>query len=535
MQRRSLLGGLALPLIPGAALAHAGHRAPVVETTSGRLRGIAGEGVAVFKGIPYADTTAGAHRFLPPQAAPRWAGVREATEYGRNAPQLRGPGVPEFAWYWADLPQGEDALSLSLFTPATDDRRRPVLLWLHGGAFSSGTGSAPGFDGSHLARAQDVVVVSINHRLNLFGHFFTGEPQDGLSPEAGNLGVLDQIAALRWVRDNIERFGGDPGNVTIFGQSGGAAKVTALLATPAAKGLFHRAIVQSASGAWRLATPENAARAAHAVLTELGLTAHEASRLRDVPVDRLLAALGKVGPAEFRPVLDGRVFTQHPYEPAAADTARDVPVLIGWTETEATFFLAGDPGNFTLDAARARARIQRFLRLDEAATDRVIAGYRDLYPEATPSQLLIRVASDQNYRLPTALVADRHAAGGAPTYAYEFNWVSPARQGALGSPHTGEVPFVFGTLDAAQALVAGSPEAPRIRDRLGAIWAGFARTGRPQSEAVADWRPYSAADRNTALLGGEWRVAKDTLARPRELIGALKPFEYSDPVTFIRD
>lgn len=535
MQRRSFLGGLALPLIPGAARAHAGHRAPVVETTSGRLRGIAGEGVAVFKGIPYAASTAGRNRFLPPQAAPRWAGVREATAFGHNAPQLRGASVPEFAWYWADLPQGEDALSLSLFTPATDQKRRPVLLWLHGGAFSSGTGSAPGFDGSYLARTQDVVVVSINHRLNLFGHFFTGEAHDGLSPEAGNLGVLDQVAALRWVRENIEAFGGDPGNVTIFGQSGGAAKVTALLAAPAARGLFHRAVAQSGSGAWRLATPDNAARAAHALLRELELTARDAARLRDVPVERLLAALGKVGAAEFRPVLDGRVFTQHPYDPAIADSARDVPLLIGWTETEATFFLAGDPANFTLDAGRARARIQRFLKLDEAATDRVIAGYRDLYPEATPSQILIRVAGDHNYRLPTALVADRHAAGGAPTYAYEFNWTSPARQGALGSPHTGEVPFIFGTVDAAQALVAGSPEAPRIRDRLGAIWASFARTGRPQSEALPGWRPYSAAERRTALLGGEWRVAQDTLAGPRGLIGTLKPFEYSDPVTFVRD
>ncbi len=536
--RRPLLGGsLAMPwLALGASAQTRPGPSPVVETTSGRLRGVAVGGVSSFKGVPYGDTTAGANRFRPPQPAPRWAGVREATAFGPNAPQIWAEGPTEFAWYWANLPQSEDALTLSLYTPGTDQGRRPVLLWLHGGGFSIGTGSSPGFDGSHLARTQDVVVVSINNRLNLFGSFFTGEHQDQLSPESGNLQVLDQIAALRWVRDNIAAFGGDPNNVTIFGQSGGAAKVAALLAAPAASGLIHRAVIQSASGAWRLAPPEGAARSAHAVLREFGLTAREAGRLREAPVDRLLAALAKVGAAEFRPVLDGQVFPHHPYDPVAAASARGIPLLIGWTATEATFFLAGDPGNFNLDAARARARIQRFLRLDDAETNRVIEGYRQLHPDATPSELLIQVTSDHFYRLPTSLIAGRQAAASnAPVYAYEFNWVSPARQRALASPHTSEMPFIFGTLDAAAALVAGDPAAPQVRDRLGEIWGSFARSGRPASQAVGDWQPYTEADRVTALLGGDWRTVKDTLAGQRQLIGRLKPYEYSDPVTFVRD
>ncbi len=526
----NLLAGAARP-----ALAQAGL---VAETTAGRVRGVASAGAVAFKSIPYAASTAGENRFRPPVAPASWAGVRDATTFGPSAPQIVGPAGPaEFAWYWGSQPLSEDSLSLSVYTPqASAAARRPVLVWLHGGAFSSGTGSAPGFDGSWLARAQDVVVVSINHRLNLFGSFFTGEHQDQLSPESGNLGVLDQIAALRWVRDNIANFGGDASNVTIFGQSGGGAKVAALLGAPAARGLFHRAVIQSASGAWRLASPENAARAAHAVLAQFGWTAREAGRLRDVPVEQLVAALAKVGVAEFRPTLDGVVFPAHPFDPVASDFSRDIPVLIGNTSNEATFFLAGDPANFSLSAAQVHARVKRFLRIDDARTTAILDAYRGDADGASPSDLLIAIASDYNYRLPTLLVADRQAAqASAPVYAYEFNWASPARGGVLGAAHTGEVPFIFGTLEAAKAFVGDSPDREQVRDRLGAIWAGFARSGNPETAATPGWVPYTPTDRATQIIGKEWHVVKDTVALPRRVLRDIPPYEYSVPVTFTRD
>jgi para-nitrobenzyl esterase len=553
LERRGFLRGAARTALAAGALSSGfplfmttpsrAHDASavVIETRLGRLRGQSIEGVASFKGVPYAASTAGDNRFRPPVVPAAWTGDRDATALGASAPQPAALGPAEFAWYWSKIPASEDSLSLSVYTPGVNDgRRRPILVWLHGGAFSIGAGTAPGFDGSHLAKAQDVVVVSINHRLNLFGSFFTGEYPDQLSPASGNLSVLDQIAALKWVRDNAAAIGGDSNNVTIFGQSGGAAKVAVLLGAPSAKGLFHRAVIQSASGAWRLATPESAARSAHALLAQFDLTAQNAGKLREVPVDKLLAALGQVvaknGVADFRPTLDNLVFKQHPFDPAASAVSEDIPLLIGNTAQEATFFLAGDPKNFSLGADQARSRIKRFVGLDDVETDRLIAAYREILPESSPSELLIAVAGDYNYVLPTLLVADRKAAQNkAPVFAYMFDWKSPARDGILGSPHTAEVPFIFGTLDAAAPLIAESPDRIEVRDRLGEIWGSFARSGRPQTAAVADWKPYQGEQRSTALIGAGWRSVDDPAKAQRAAFAGRPPYEYNRLVTFTRD
>lgn len=548
-KREFLVSGLkagAVISLPGGLVACASTAAgqtPVVETAVGKLRGLrTGKGFA-FKGIPYGESTGGANRFQPPVTKKAWAGVLDATQHGASAPQPKGASVPEFAWYWSDIEASEDCLSLAVYTPALDGKKRPVLLWLHGGGFATGAGTSPGFDGSHLAQSQDVVVVSINHRLNVFGSLYVGEHAPGFAAESANLGVLDQVEALRWVRDHIAQFGGDAGNVTIFGQSGGAAKVTALLGAPAAKGLFHKAIVQSGSGLWRLGSQEKARQATHALLRELGLDRSTAGRIHQLPVAQIVVAYSKLlgqtgGVSEFRPTLDHVVFHEEPYDPRATRLASDVPVLVGYAEQEATFFLAGNPANFTISDAQLQARVQKFLRLSAPATRELLQSYAAQYPGSTPSQRLIALASDYNYKLPTLAFADRQAdLGAAPVHAYAFEWASPARGGVLGAAHTAEVPFIFGTLDAARALVQDSPDQLQVRDRIGAIWGQFARTGNPNSSVsgVKDWSRYERGQRATARIGKSWTVARNPEAHARQALANVPLYEYSFPVSFVRD
>ena len=320
--RRTVLSIAALSVGAGT-LPHASHAAtePVVETTHGKLRGARQEnGVLAFKGVRYGETTGGANRFLPPVPVMPWAGIRDATRFGASAPQVASLQEKLAAWYGTIEPINEDCLFLNVFTPSIGHGRRPVMVWLHGGAWANCAGTAPGFDGTHLARGGDVVVVTINHRLNVFGYINLGD-KDPRFADAGNAGVLDMVAALRWVRDNATAFGGDPGNVTIFGQSGGAAKVTALMGLPAAKGLFHKAIAQSCSGGLRLDGVEESSRQAHDLAAALG-TGVSGSALQAVPMDRLIEGMKKV-PDPFRPVLDTRNFPRDPFGPAAPADRRE--------------------------------------------------------------------------------------------------------------------------------------------------------------------------------------------------------------------
>jgi len=358
---------------------------------------------------------------------------------------------------------------------------------------------------------------------------------------SGNVGMLDLVQGLRWVHDNIAAFGGDPGNVTIFGQSGGAAKVSAVMTAPSAKGLFHRAIMESGSGALKLASAEDAGRAAQALLAEFGLKPGEAPKLRDQPTDKLLAAMAKVvaaqdGANNFRPVLDGVFFTEHPFDTKAPAAAHDIPLLIGSAETEITFYLAQDPKNLTLTAEQTRARVQRFLRIDAATTDRVIAAYAAAMPRATPSDLLAMIGSDQNYRMGMIQAAALKAASsGAPAWLYMFTWRSPAMEGFLRTPHTAEIPFVFGNTDMARDFTGDGPEVPVVRRRMMALWANFARTGQPQAPDVPNWPTYNAASRSTMLLGNEATVANDPAGVQREALADIPRFEYAHPTTFTRD
>jgi para-nitrobenzyl esterase len=529
-RRTVLIGAVALAAgraVPGFAAAD-----PVVETTQGKVRGIRQGSVLTFKGIRYGETTAAANRFLPPVPAKPWAGIRDALTMPASAPQPPSSGRALEAWYSSIQPVSEDCLFLNVFTPGVGRGRRPVMVWLHGGGWASCSGTAPGFDGTNLARGGDVVVVTINHRLNAFGYLNIGGG-DPRFADGGNAGVLDMVAALRWVRDNAAAFGGDPNNVTIFGQSGGAAKVTALMGMPAAKGLFHKAIAQSCSGGLRLDSMEESARQTHAMAAQLGLTEVTGAALQAVPMEQLIAATRKVADP-FRPVLDGRNFHTNPFDPTAAATAAGVPLMIGNAATEATLFMAANMANFSLDAAEAEERVGKYLGVDAAHTKRVIDAYASAYKGATPSELLAQIATDYMYRRNTTRVAALQAAEAkSPVYAYVFDWKTPVLGGVLHSPHTLEVPFAFGTIETAPSLLGTGPNLAKLTRDTMARWTSFAHTGVPTAPGGAKWARYDAAGRATMMLDLESHLTNNPGGEARQALDDLPYFEYSRPASFV--
>lgn len=534
--RRAVLSGVAAACVAPALVAgvHAQETGTDVETRTGRVRGTMTGGVRVFRGIPYAASTAGANRFMPPRPPAPWAGIRDALAFGASSPQAPIAVTPLTSWYYDIAPIGEDCLSLNVFAPErSGGTRRPVMVWLHGGNWDFSAASASGFDGAALARLGEVVVVTVNHRLSLFGHLALDDPDERFA-DAGNAGVLDMVAALRWVRDNAAAFGGDPANVTIFGQSGGAAKVAALMAVPAAQGLFHKAIAQSCSGSLRVTEREEAAGLAQALARQLGLDRASGEALQAIPLARLVAALAAAR-RPYRPVLDGRTFTRHPFDPDAPAIAADVPLMIGNAGSETRLSLAADRANFSLDMAEVRRRVQRFLPADAAETDRIMDAYRRADPAATPSDLLATITSDQMYRRNTMRHADlQSATARAPVYAYVFDWRTPVWDGLLRAPHTVEVPFVFGTARAAAGLVGEGPDIVPLTRMMIATWSAFAHTGNPDNPAIPAWPRYEARDRDTMVLKVESRVERDPGAAIRAALEAVPAFQYNMPINFSR-
>jgi para-nitrobenzyl esterase len=482
--------------------------APVVETASGKVSGLTAGGVHVFKGIPYGASTSGANRFMPPRKPEPWSGVRECVAYSGRSPQAPAATQrPELATVWGPvdmLPVGEDCLTLHVWTPGLDNGKRPVMVWLHGGAFSYGSANSPRYDSTRLAGRNDVVVVAVNHRLNIFGHLDLSAHGERFA-QSGNAGVLDLVAALQWVREHAARFGGDPGNVTIFGQSGGGGKGCALLAMSQAQGLFHKAIVQSGASV-RFAERERTTRLADAVLKHLGVSA---GQLQDLPLDKLSEA---VAPAQktlprpryplldrynFGPVIDGSVLPGQPFDPATG-ASDDIPVLVGDTKDESAIFLAPDDAvwNRTLSEADLRKRLEA---IAGDVTDSVLAHYAG----ANPAERLITATTASNFGVRSILLAERRSARNkAPVWMYNFAWETPAFDGRLKACHSVEVPFVFDTLH-----VIGKrhhkPGAQALADRVSRTWATFARTGK------ADWAPYTSDKRTTMVFNDDSRTVDD--------------------------
>jgi para-nitrobenzyl esterase len=483
----------------------------VVETTAGRVQGVTGDDVTVFKGIRYGADTGGANRFRPPQPVEPWTGVRAATDFAPSCPQP--PGRPEG---WLPEPSlGEDCLAVNVWTPSTDGGPRPVMVWLHGGGFELGSGSWAFYDGTNLARRGDVVVVTVNHRLGILGHLMLDD-LDERYRGSGNAGMLDIVAALAWVRDNIAGFGGDPGNVTIFGESGGGAKVSYLLASPRATGLFHRAVVQS--GAALNAMPaERAAKSAGHAFAALGLDPAKVAELHELPYEQLLdvqTGSHQEGRAKrglrLSPVVDGAFLPRQPVEAFSAGASRDIPVIVGTNRDEATFFGARNPAlkaDEALDEAGLRARLAH---LGDAA-DKLLAAYRTEMPDASPQDLLTAVLSDQVMRIPSVRLAESLIAGGNPdVYMYLFCYGVPP----MGATHGLEIPFVFDNVNEA-SLMKRTPARERLSEEMSEAWLAFARSGDPVHAGIPDWPAYTVDERATILFDRETTVAADPLGGAR--------------------
>ncbi|WP_326523049.1 carboxylesterase/lipase family protein [Sphingomonas sp.] len=543
VDRRRLIGaglGVAgLGLLP--RIASASEPVPTgfatVETTYGRLRGRRFEDHCAFLGVPYAGEVSGAARFRPAPLVRSWTGVRDALAFGPTCPQTGVVGLRDRVGGVS-----ENCLKLNIWSPAADGRRRPVLFYNHGGGFIGGSCVEGRTDGANLARRRDVVVVTQNHRLGAFGFLYLG---DLLSPDyaaSGSLGLLDITAALQWVKDNIGQFGGDPDNVTIFGQSGGGAKSAALYGFAPAKDLFHKAVVQS-NPMLRAIDRDSATSTTRAFLTHLGLGASERDvrKLADIPASSIVEACeatGVSGPPRpenqrgdvflgYGPVLDGKIFANHPFYPKPPSFARDKPLMIGTTAQETTFFYADDKELFSLDEARLVTRLRRFFGGD---TEQVIAEYRRSRPSETPTDLYVAITTGRTKWSGAIEMAERRQAlGGASTYLYTFDYQSnaiiPGTNYPYRAPHSMDVAYAFDNLDKIRAMpvekrgraqqIGTGPGQDEAARNMSEALVSFARTGAPTVPGGLAWPPYTVKSRATMNVGARCELTVDPYPNER--------------------
>jgi para-nitrobenzyl esterase len=507
----------------GATSGAAPVAAPQAATLYGPVRGAVIEGIRVFKGIPYGASTAGENRFRAPRPPAPWQKPRDATRYGPRCYQLPAPPDADSAWRsWTDTSaMSEDCLTLSVWTPALDTRKRPVMVWLHGGGYSVGSGNSSINEGVRLAHRGDVVVVSVNHRLNLFGYLHLGDLGGADFADSGNAGQLDIIAALRWVKENIAQFGGDPGNVMVFGESGGGGKVGALMAMPGARGLFHRAAMQSGFGI-TFNTRAKATEFAAGFLKELGLKPDGMGELRRLSPEKLLAALNTVtggSPTAIMPVVDGRHLPRHPFAPDAPDVSADVPLLVGYNAAETTV-LFPPPGVFDLDWPKLEQQLQKEIPGMQAAP--IVAGLRRLRPDATPSDLYFFITTERGMGNNARTVAERKAKlGRAPVFLYRLAWPTPVLGGKLRTPHSLDIPMVFDNVASSTSLVGDDIRNPqKVADAMSAAWIAFARSGTPNGRGLAEWPAFSLRKRSVMGFNVVSQSVDDPLRREHAVLAA---------------
>lgn len=526
MGRRTLLGVAgAAALMSGPAKAQG---APVAETKAGRVRGSQREGIKIFLGVPYGADTGDANRWLPPKPVIPWTGVREATAYGPAPPQSNPMVTPmqEETDMLQKGPFGEDCLTLNVYTPAVgkNSGKRAVMVWFHGGGFSAGSGNATSYDGVNLARKQDVVLVSVTHRLNHFGFLYLGDLFGEAYADSGNAGMLDCVAALRWVRDNIANFGGDPSRVMIFGQSGGGGKVSTMMGMPAAKGLFHCASAQSGA-AVRSGTKTQAAVNAKRLVDALGVKT--LAEMQALPWQKIIDVAGaNRGAGGSGPIVDGRSLPANVFDPVASPLSRDIPLISSTVETESASWGAPiDP----VDDAQLLAAVKQSTRLSDPDAGSLIGVYKTAYPGKDNTYLAQLLISQWTFTDNVTIQAERKAAqaaqGGAPDYFFYFAHHTTARGGKLHAPHTSEIPYCFDSLAHAAPIVGPvTAEKQALADKVSTYWANFAKTGNPNGKGLPEWRPYNLQTRPTLMITVDDKptMVDDPLGRTRRAVAEYK-------------
>lgn len=458
----------------------------VVETTYGQVKGERTKNVSVWKGIPYASPPVGDLRFRAPEPPVPWTGIYDATEFG---PVSMQPEDPMMQVLEGEHPEtSEDCLHLNIWSPAADGKQRPVMVWIHGGAFMNGGGSSELYDGTSFAENGDVVVVTINYRLGVMGFLHV---ENEAYADAGNAGILDQIQALKWVKENISSFGGDPEQVTVFGESAGAMSIGILLAIPAAKGFFQQAILQSGAAS-NVLKPEAASRRAARILNNLGVEADDVSALQDISGEKILEAAKDIPAMALGPVIDGRIIPEHPESLLEKGVSGNIPVLIGTNKDEYRLFTFFDQALQEADEAEIERRLHKVLGTQWKQFEPRLAD------QAFTKELYEQIMSDSIFTLPAVKLADVALKQGGSVWMYRFDWESPAFDGAFKACHAVEIPFVWNNLDrpGMEALIGDTPD-KRLAEKVHQAWIAFAHHGNPNAANLPEWKPYDPKNRST--------------------------------------